>query len=300
MTGFGTPPSGRLLPSVAVAGSAIIWGLWWIPVRWLEQAGLPGAWGSVTVYLLATVLLLPVAWRRRRALAAGGWMLVAIGLSFGAVLTLWNLAVLTGDVVRVVLLFYLAPIWATGLAWLVLGERPGAWRLVAVVLGLSGAATVLGFAGGLPLPRSTGDWLGLLCGLLFAISATLTRKAGSLDGLETSFAAIVSAAAIALALALALPGPAPTPAILGAALPVAGLLALAWLLPQTWLVLWGAARLDPARVTILLLLEVVAAAGSASLLTDETFGLRESIGCLLILGAGLVEGLAKPTRPHGA
>ena len=53
-------------------------------------------------------------------------------------------------------------------------------------------------------------------------------------------------------------------------------------------------------MAILLLLEVVAAAGSASLLTDETFGLRESIGCLLILGAGLVDGLAKPTRPHGA
>jgi drug/metabolite transporter (DMT)-like permease len=227
-------------------------------------------------------------------------MLLAIGLSFGAVLTLWNLAVLTGDVVRVVLLFYLAPIWATGLAWLVLGERPGPWRLVSIVLGLSGAATVLGFAGGLPLPRSAGDWLGLLCGLLFAISATLTRKAEVLDGLETSFAAIASAAGIALVLVLALPGSAPSATDLGAAVPGIAFLALAWLLPQTWLVLWGASRLDPARVAILLLLEVVAAALSASLLTDEPFGLREGLGCLLILSAGLVEGLAKPTTPQGA
>jgi hypothetical protein len=28
-------------------------------------------------------------------------------------------------------------------------------------------------------------------------------------------------------------------------------------------------------------------------------GAREGLGCLLILGAGLVEGLAKPTTPHG-
>jgi drug/metabolite transporter (DMT)-like permease len=299
VTGAGTPPSGRLLPSVAVAGSAVLWGLWWLPVRWLEQAGLPGAWGSLTVYSLATVLLLPMAWRRRRALASGGCMLLAIGLSFGAVLTLWNLAVLTGDVVRVVLLFYLAPIWATGLAWLVLGERPGPWRLVSIVLGLSGAATVLGLAGGLPLPRSAGDWLGLLCGLLFAISATLTRKAKVLDGLDTSFAAIASAAGIALVLALTLPGSPPTATDLGAALLGIGFLALAWLLPQTWLVLWGASRLDPARVAILLLMEVVAAAASASLLTDEPFGLREGLGCLLILSAGLVEGLAKPSKPLG-
>ena len=293
-TGLG---STRLAPMAAIAVSAVLWGLWWLPVRWLATAGLPGAWGSVAVYGLATVLLLPVAWRRRRALAAGGWMLLAIGLSFGAVLTLWNLAVLTGDVVRVVLLFYLAPIWATGLAWLVLGERPGASRLVSVVLGLSGAATVLGFAGGLPLPRSAADWLGLLCGLLFALSATLTRKAEVLDGRDTGFAALASAAAIALVLVWALPGSPPAAAVLGAALPVAGLLALAWLLPQTWLVLWGAARLDPARVAILLLLEVVGAAASASLLTDEPFGSREGLGCLLIVGAGLVEGLANPSKP---
>jgi drug/metabolite transporter (DMT)-like permease len=57
------------------------------------------------------------------------------------------------------------------------------------------------------------------------------------------------------------------------------------------MILWGAGRLDPGRVAVLLLLEVLASAISAALLTDEPFGLHELIGCILILAAGLVEGL---------
>jgi drug/metabolite transporter (DMT)-like permease len=53
--------------------------------------------------------------------------------------------------------------------------------------------------------------------------------------------------------------------------------------------IWGAARLDPGRVSILLMLEVGVASLSAGLLTDEPFGWREVAGGLLILGAGVLE-----------
>ena len=50
-------------------------------------------------------------------------------------------------------------------------------------------------------------------------------------------------------------------------------------------------RLDAGRVGILLLIEVMAAAVSAAILTDEPFGWREAVGCVLIVTAGLIEGL---------
>ena len=101
-----------------------------------------------------------------------------------------------------------------------------------------------------------------------------------------------------LMLVLAPADPVPTsigPAMLG----LAALAALAWLLPCTWLLLWGARHLEPGRVALLLLLEVAVAASSAALLAGEPFGIREAMGCLLILGAGAVEALAelRPGRP---
>ncbi|MDH3595667.1 MAG: DMT family transporter [Rhodospirillales bacterium] len=288
------------LPALAVAGSAVLWGLWWLPLRWLAAGALPGDWSSLAIYGAATLVLLPVAWLRRRHLRAGGKPLLLIGLSFGAVLTFWNHGVLVGEVVRVVLLFYLAPVWATGFAWLLLAERPGARRLVSILMGLGGAAVVLGFEGGFPLPRSEGDWFGLVSGLLFAVTLTLTRRAPQVGGLETSFVSLAGGAVIALGFVLFLPGQVLLPAGLAEALPPAALVAALWLLPQTWLVFWGAARLDPGRVSIILLIEVVTAAASAAVLTGEPFGLRETAGCALILGAGLLEGFAALRRPAPA
>jgi drug/metabolite transporter (DMT)-like permease len=160
--------------------------------------------------------------------------------------------------------------------------------VLAIVLGLSGAAVVLGFEAGLPLPGSLGDWLGLLSGIIFALSVTVARKAPEVSGLDRTFVSFACAALVAVPMALAT-GPGPSGDAMVHALPLAAAVGLLWVLPGTWLLLWGAAHLDPGRVSILLMLEVIAASVSASLLTDEPFGWREAAGCALILSAGLVE-----------
>ena len=276
------------LPALAVAVSALIWGLWWLPLRALAERGLPGDWASLAVYAVAAAVLVPFAWRQRARLRAGGWNLFWTGFLFGVVLVLWNHAVLVGEVVRVVLLFYLAPVWATLFALALLNQRIGPARVLAIVLGLSGAAVVLGFEAGLPLPGSLGDWLGLLSGIIFALSVTVARKAPGVSGLDRTFVSFACAALVAVPMALAT-GPGPSGEAMVHALPLAAAVGLLWILPGTWLLLWGAAHLDPGRVSILLMLEVVAASASASLLIDEPFGWREAAGCVLILSAGLVE-----------
>jgi drug/metabolite transporter (DMT)-like permease len=279
------------LPAAAVALSAALWGLWWLPLRALAEAGLSGAAVNAVLYGSVTVALLPWFWRRRRRLARGGLLLAGAGGLFGAALVSWNLALILGEVVRVTLLFYLAPVWATLLALAVLREAVGGLRVVSVILGLAGAGVLLGNAGGVPLPRSGGDWLGLAAGMLFALSVTLVRKGAAIEGLEQTLAAFASAALLSLGLLLLLP---PGAATVGAGvLAWAALAALAWLLPVTWLLLWGARFLEPGRVSLLLLVEVAVAAISAALLAGEPFGLREAAGCLLILAAGALEGFAE-------
>ncbi len=53
--------------------------------------------------------------------------------------------------------------------------------------------------------------------------------------------------------------------------------------------MYASSSLDPAKVSILLTLEVVVGLTTAALLTDEPFGAREMIGAVLIVAAGLVE-----------
>src|SRR5918995_2150114 len=280
-----------LLPAGAVALSAGLWGLWWLPLRALSEAGLTGPAVNLALYGIASLVLLPWFWRRRARLVAGGLLLLGAGGLFGAALVSWNLALILGEVVRVTLLFYLAPVWATLLAIAVLRESVGRLRVISIVLGMAGAAVLLGFGSGLPLPRSLGDWLGLGAGVLFALSVTLVRKGEAISGLEQTLVAFAAAALLSLLLLLMAPPPGGPIAL--SVLAWAALAALAWLLPCTWLLLWGARFLEPGRVSLLLLLEVAVAAPSAPLLAGEPFGLREAAGCLLILSAGALEGAAE-------
>lgn len=300
------------VPASAIAFAAILWGTWWWPMRLLEAQGLDVAWSSLVIFVTATAFLTPFALARRASIRAGGGLLLAVGVSLGALLVLWNVALVLGDVVRVTLLFYLAPIWATLLARLVLRETIDRLRALSIAMGLAGAGVVLGVPGqaSLPVPQGAGDWLGLGSGMLFALSLTLARlgshvgESGATEGLggfEQTYVAFAAAGVGSLAFAVAHPGPAPASADVVAGVPLAALIAVIWLLPQTILILWGAARFDPGRTSILMLLEVIAATISATLIAGDLLTPRDLIGCGLILAAGATEAesMRRATRPDG-
>lgn len=283
-------------PAAIVASAAVFWGLWWLPLRALDGTGLGAAALNLWLYAVAALVLLPVLWARRWQVVAGGRALAVAAVLFGLAIVAWNAALQTGEVVRVTLLFYLAPIWGTVLGRLFLAEPAGARRVLAIGLGLGGALVLLAEAWP-PVPRLLGDWLGLGSGLLFAGSATAARY-GRVDGRALTALAFVAAAVVAgLAVALgAGSGGWPT----GWGLAGIAAVSVLWLVPVTWALLWGAARLDPGRLALLMLLEVVAAAASAALLTDEPFGLREAAGCVLILAAGALEATGQQTAAREA
>ncbi|MGH6948088.1 MAG: DMT family transporter [Kiloniellales bacterium] len=292
-------PGSELLPAGAIAFSALLWGLWWLPLRGITAAGLDMLQLNAALYLSALPVLLPWAWRRRRSLRAGGWALLAAGLLYGLAMIAWNLALVLGEVVRVTLLFYLNPAWGTLFGLLLLGQRMSWLRPLTILLGLFGAAILLGLGAELPLPRSAGDWLGLASGLLFALALTLVRKRPEIEGRDQTIAGFAAAAILSLP-AVALTGPLALPA--SDVLLYAAAAALLWLLPASFLILWGARFVEPGRVGLLLLIEVASAAISATLIAGEPFGLREGMGCLFILGAGGLEafGALRRQRPARA
>jgi drug/metabolite transporter (DMT)-like permease len=150
---------------------------------------------------------------------------------------------------------------------------------------------MLGADGTLPLPRTSGEWLALVSGILWSIATTGIRTTAAPAPAEAAFVFALGGAAGALALAPLL---APWPAALGAAA-VGPTLALAAVTGGLWWglsmvsLMWATTRLEPARVGILLMAEVLVGALSAAVLAGEPLGRRELVGGVLVLSAGVLE-----------
>ncbi len=273
-----------------VAGAGLLWGVYWGPVRALAGLGLPGAWGTLAIILAATLLLTPVALARRRDLAATplpALMAIATG---GAAFALYSVSLLYGRVAIVILLYFLTPVWSTLIGRYVMGWPTTRLRVAAILTGLAGLGLMLGADGALPLPRSAGEWMALVAGLLWALGTTGMRTSSTLAPGPSAFVFAAGAALTALAVApflAAQPG-GPDLAPLRAALVAMGTGALWWGFSIAAL-MWATLRLEPARVGILLMTEVLVGALSAAILAGEHLSGLELAGGALVLAAGVLE-----------
>ncbi|OWQ86249.1 EamA family transporter [Roseateles aquatilis] len=278
------------MPILALMFNATIWGLSWWPFRQFEAAGMHPLWTTVIMYTLSWVVVL-VSQRGAAAellRSRGLWLVM---LAAGLTNTAFNWGVATGDVVRVVLLFYLMPLWAVLLARLILGEPLTAIAGLRIALALGGALAVLSPAdGGWPLPSSLPDVLGLVGGITFAFNnVMLRREAARSPGARAlaMFSGGVGVAGVS-ALAMAGGGLAPWPWLPGAVwlLPLAGMALLFF--ASNLSLQYGAARL-PANVTaVVMLTEVPVAAVSALLLGGGVLDGRTALGGAAILAAALL------------
>ena len=269
------------LPALALTLNAFTWGVSWWPFRQLEAAGLHPLWATALIYAVAVVVITlkqPAAWSELLRTPAL-WVLV---LASGTTNATFNWGVTVGDVVRVVLLFYLMPLWAVLLARVLLGERFTLLAWVRVVLALAGAAIVLWpeHGDGWPLPRTLADGLALLGGFSFALNNVMLRREAARSagarGLAMFAGGTGVSAALALAMALALP-----PVV--AAGWLAGTLVLALVFLGGNLALqYGAARLPANATAVIMITEVLFASGSAVLLGAG------SLTPALLLGGGLI------------
>ena len=287
-----------LWPTLALMTNAFVWGTSWWPFRQLEARGLHPLWATVLIYAVAVAVIVALRPRAPGQLLRAPvlWVLV---LASGTTNAAFNWAVTVGDVVRVVLLFYLMPLWAVLLARLLLREPLTRAAAVRVLLALGGAAIVLWPAGrsgwdALPLPRALPDWLALIGGFGFALNNVMLRREAHRPEEARALAMFTGGMLVAGALALLLARDGTVPG-LPVASPgwIAGVAALALLFLAGNLALqYGAARL-PANVTsVVMLTEIVFASASALALGGGSLSGPLLAGGALILLAALLSTLS--------
>jgi drug/metabolite transporter (DMT)-like permease len=291
----------ELVASAAVAFVGITWGCWWIFLRLIEATGISAGWTLAVVYGGAAIMLVPLfawRWQRWRPMV---WSVLMVGVGYGLPLAFWSHAVIHGNVVRVTLLFYLTPVWGTVLAALMFRERLTPLRLLSVAFGLTGAMAVLGVEDGFPVPATAPEWMALLAGALFAVAAAASRIWPDVSGYDSSFVMFVASAVLGVVFA-GLFGTETTPAAASVlqAVPLVIFLAVVFAIPSQFLLAWAATKLDPGRVSTLILFDVLATTVSARILTDEPFGWPEAVGCLFILGTGVASGIDQMRQGRAA
>lgn len=257
--------------------AATLWGVFWYPLRWLESQGLQGISITFLIYTGTLIYCIPIILRYHAEFIRSPILLLLIALSSGWCNTAFILAMLEGEVVRVILLFYLSPVWATLLARLVLKEylsRTAYWLLLVAFMGamLMLWSPEIGY----PWPESRADWFALSSGFAFALMnlfVHMTRQAR----IETKTVSAWLGAILVAGSALLLRNESILTAPLISSV-YALLIGMTIMGAMTWAVVYGVTHMPVHRSAIILLFEVVVATVSTYLLTDERMTLLEWVG----------------------
>jgi drug/metabolite transporter (DMT)-like permease len=279
--------AGMAPPVLALVVNAFVWGVSWWPFRELQAFGVHPLWATALIYIVSLLVLTvarPAAWRGLVQSPRLWLLLVASGMTNVG----FNWAVTVGDVVRVVLLFYLMPAWTVLLAWWMLGIRPTPMSFARLALALAGVVVILKAPGSdWPVPEGIADWLALAGGFSFALTNIVLRQLADVAPASRIFSMFTGGAVLATTAALlgmavgtvpALPAPQFAWAGVGLALSL-GFLA------SNMALQYGAPRLHAHVTSLVMLSEIVFASVSSILLGAAELTGRTLAGGALILAA---------------
>jgi drug/metabolite transporter (DMT)-like permease len=284
----------------ALLTGAAVWGMVWYPYRALESAGFSSTASTALTYAISLALGVILFGPRSRELRQHWRAALLIALTAGWTNLAYVLGMVGGEVMRVLLLFYLAPLWTVILARLLLGEHLTLRSGVLVALSLAGALVMLWPEDGLPLPANAAEWLGLSAGLSFATMNVLSKGAEAMS-IETKSLATWAGVLLVSAGWLALGGgvwamPASSAVTWSDAL-ILALLGVV-MFAVTVIIQYGIARVPANTAIVIFLFELVAGAVSSVLLADETLRPQDWVGGALIVAASLAAAV-RQSAPAG-
>ena len=277
-------------PNLIVLISCFFWGTYWIPLRYLDKDNNSSVWPIfISFLILSAILLKPLILSIKTILINKNFYFL-LGCLFAALaISLYSESLIRGEIAKVVVLFYLCPIWGSILARIFLHQNFTKKRIISIILGFIGLEIIIGIEQGFFLPSNLVEWIAILAGITWALSLIFFNLAESTSGLQKTSLTIFFVPFIFLLLCF-IPGGRNTiisNSLLSFNPPFIWIImfAIFWLLPSILLIFVSVEILDPGRVNILLAFEVVVGILSAALLTSEIIGFKELLGAFFVITA---------------
>jgi len=272
--------------------ASALWGILWMPMRYTESFGLSGLWVVTMFHLLPACAICPFVTRAYIA-DRQHWFVTALAGGFmGAGFVLYGLGLVVASVTKTTVLFYLTPVWATLFAYVLLSERFGFGRWLAIVGGVTGCLLVMR-VNPLAFGYDNADLLGLIAGMAWAAGSVVIRRYPKADFLHITFMQYLIGGLLAGGAAIVMGDAIPAISHVLAALPVAFLASAVVFLPSVLLIFRIMQYLSPGLVGILMLSEVLVAALSSWVFLQESLTLWQWGGVLAILATGVFVGLTE-------
>lgn len=276
------------LPVFVLLGASVLWGLTWLPLKGINAMGIDGIGLVFLAYGILALVLSPLLIKQFPLWKEHKKMMFLIALFGGGANLAFTYALINGEVIRVMVLFYLLPVWGVAGGRIFLKEEIDGWRYLGVFLAISGAFFILGGFEVLDASPSWIDLIALASGLFFAMNNLLFRAAQAIP--VSSKIGSMFFGCFTLATLFLFAGVEQFPsAITENAWWMLVLYSILWLLVANIGSQWSVTHMEAGRSSIIIILELITAVISATLIAGETMSSLEYFGGALIMTAAFIE-----------
>ena len=276
---------------IFLALSAGVWGLYWLPLRSIEELGVSASWSVVLFNACPLVVLVPLLLFNYQQLKGLVGPTILAGLMIGIAFNLYANGLLETTVARATLLYYLTPIWSTLLGVVWLSEPLTKARIIAIGVALIGLFLLLSNANSSNQALNIGDLYSFMSGIFWAIGVSVLNRWATIPILPLLACTFLATTLFSALTAGLLPAdPVPDLQAVKMALPAAAFWAIFIFVPSFFIIFRISQLLFPGRVGILTMTEaIVAIVSAAILIPEESMLLLQWLGAGAIIMAGLIE-----------